>query len=149
MKKPVQLTIIISLIAVGLIIGCTGIKCFCLKKTAHLTPVYFDKGVYKAASPDNKNPDKYYFYIFYDKSSGYTEDNVMGIGLPFSCVQENGYVKFKFGGAAEPDEIFKIKSVKDKVVTGSFDDGSLLIFTPISDAIPDNFDAVEYTKKRK
>ena len=148
MQKAIKLlTIILSLITVSLIMGCTNTKSLSLKKTTDPVTAYFDKGVYKTNSPDNKNPDKYYFYIFYDKNSGYTEDNKMGIGLPFSCVQTNGYVKFKFGGASEPDEIFNIKYVKDKVITGSFDDGSMLEFTPVSDANPDNFDAVEYLKK--
>jgi hypothetical protein len=71
----------------------------------------------------------------------------MGIGLPFSCVQEDGYVKFKFGGSEEPDDVFKIKSVENGNITGSFEDGSLLIFSLAPNANPDNFDAVEYVKK--
>lgn len=125
--------------------GCTNMKG--VSKTSNLTTAYFNKGVYRTDSPDNKNPNKNYFYVFYDETSGYTEDFKMGIGLPFSCVQQEGYVKFKFGGVSEPEEIFIIKSVENKVIKGHFKNGSLLIFTPVSNANPDNFDAIEYFKK--
>ena len=147
MEKSIKLTIIFALTAVSLIAGCTNAKCFSLKKTTHFTTVYFNRGVYKADSPDYKNSYKNYFYVFYDEMSGHTEEKKIGIGLPFSCIQKNGYVKFKFGGESEPEEIFKIKSVEDKVISGHFKDGSMLIFTPVLDANPDNFDAVEYTTK--
>lgn len=152
MSKGIKifLTIVLSVIAISLVIGCKYIKFANLKKsTPQKETVYFNKGVYRTDSPDKNNSNKNYFYIFYDKSSGYTEDDKMGIGLPFSCVQKEGCVKFRFGGATEPEETFKIKSVENNVITGSFEDGSLLIFTHVLDANPDNFDAVEYVKKVK
>ncbi len=146
MKKSIKrLTIIFTIIAINLIIGCTNMKA--VSKTAHITIACFNKGVYRTDSPDNKNSYKNYFFVFYDENAGYTEDFKMGIGLPFSCVQKDGYVKFKFGGVSEPEETFKIKSAENKVITGSFENGSLLIFTPVPDANPDNFDSAEYLKK--
>ncbi len=145
MKRTIKLLIIIfAIMAINLIAGADmkGIG-----KTTQIAAACFHKGVYRADSPDKKNHYKNYFYVFYDETSGHTEDFKMGIGLPFSCVQKDGYVKFKFGGISEPEETFKIKAIEDNVITGSFESGSLLIFTPVSDANPDNFDAVEYTKK--
>ena len=63
-------------------------------------------------------------------------------------MQTNDSVKFKFGGSDEPEEIFKIKSVEDKTVTGTFDNSSLIIFTPLQNVDPDNFDTVEYLKNK-
>lgn len=133
--------VIFFLMAIFLMTGCT--------KSKPITFDYFYKGVYKSYSLDEKNPQKIYFYIFYDENSGHTEESEKGIGLPFSCVQSNGYVKFKFGGAEEPDETLKIKSVKNGIITGSFEDNLLRIFIPIPNANPDNFDAVEYIEFKK
>lgn len=115
--------------SICLVFGCLNIKD--IDKTTQSPKAYFNKGVYKVDSPDNKNPYKNYFYVFYDKTSGHTENSKNGIGLPFSCIQKDGYVKFKFGGVDEPEEIFKIKSQENGVITGYFEDASLLIFAPI------------------
>ena len=130
---------------------CSIAGCFIIKnidKTTQSTKTYFNKGVYKADSSDSKSPYKNYFYVFYNKTSGHTENSKNGIGLPFSCVQKDDYIKFKFGGIEEPEEIFKIKSEENGVIAGYFEDGSLLIFTPVLNANPDNFDAVEYVKRK-
>ena len=144
MQKLIKLSgvLILAVTVIGVITGCTNVN---LKNESAPT-VYFHKGVYKA-DIQNKNNSYIDFYVFYDENSGYTEDSKMGIGLPFSCVQEDGYVKFKFGGSEEPDEVFKIKSVEKGAITGSFENGQLLIFSPAPNANPDNFDAVEYVKK--
>lgn len=144
MQKLIKLSgvLILAVAVIGIITGCTNIN----SKNESVAAAYFHKGVYETNFPD-KNSSYKDFYIFYDENSGYTEDSKMGIGLPFSCVQEDGYVKFKFGGSEEPDDVFKIKSVENGNITGSFEDGSLLIFTPAPNANPDNFDAVEYVKK--
>lgn len=148
MGKSIKfLTIIFTIIAVSLVFGWSNIKN--IGKTAHAESAYFNKGVYKADSSDNKNPYKNYFYVFYNETSGRTEESERGIGLPFSCVQKDGYVKFKFGGVDESEEIFKIKNVENSVVTGYFEDGSLLIFTPVINVNPENFDAVKYIKSVK
>ena len=149
MKKTIMLAIILFAITVSLIMCYKKITNTSLTKTLHLTTVYFNKGVYRTDSPDDKNPYKNYFYVFNDEKSGHTEDNKLGIGLPFSCIQKIGYVKFKFGGISEPEEIFKIKSVENGTIQGYFKDGSLLIFIPVLNANPDNFDAIEYIKKEE
>ena len=64
-------------------------------------------------------------------------------------MQTDNTVKFKFGGSEEPEEILKIQSVKDKIITGYFPDNQSLTFIPIPNANPDNFDAIEYTKNEK
>ena len=149
MQKSTKKTIIIFAAAICLIICCTNIIFACLKKETPSTSAYFNKGVYITDSPDEKNTNKGYFYVFYDEKSGYTEEREEGIGLPFSCVQKKGYVKFRFGGAYEPEEKFKIETVEKGVITGSFEGDSLLTFTPVPDANPDNFDSAEYTKREK
>lgn len=147
MKKIIKfLTIVISLIMlIGLSTGCINIKQDNLQKYKAKTWVPFHKGVYKSYSPE-ENAATFYFYVFYDENSGHTEDSEKGIGLPFSCVQTADNVKFKFGSSEEPEDIFYIKSVKKDLITGSFKNGKLLIFVPLSDAKSDNFDAVEYMK---
>ena len=144
MKKVIKfLTIIMPVVfAVILIAGCSNVG----NKTE---TAYFQKGVYKSYAIDKKDKSEYDFYIFYDENSGYTEDSEQGIGLPFSCIQKSGVVKFKFGGSEEPEEIFKVKAVQNGTITGSFDDNIPLIFNPVQNANPDNFDAVEYLKNEK
>ena len=147
MRKIIKiLTVIIPIIITSLTMGCTVVKSDVLKSKSE-TQSYFHKGVYKSYSPDKKQSHESYFYVFYDEFSGHTEDSKLGIGLPFSCIQTNNSVKFRFGGAEEPEEIFKITSVKDNSIEGSFEDNQLLIFTFISNANPDNFDAIQYIKK--
>lgn len=148
MKKIIKLLILIIpfVAVVGLMTGCSNIKQDGLLQQKPEATAYFHKGVYKSYSPD-KDSNQFYFYIFYDETSGYTEDSERGIGLPFSCVQTVDNVKFKFGGSEEPEEIFKIKSAQKNLITGSFNNGKLLIFDFVPDANPDNFDAVEYMKK--
>ena len=73
----------------------------------------------------------------------------MGIGLPFSCVQTDNAVKFRFGGSEEPEEVFNVKHVENDAITGSFADGKMLVFTPVPEANPDKFDAIEYAKSKK
>jgi len=123
--------IIPIIILISLITGCTNIKSNNSLSPRYQKTAYFHKGTYKSFSPDKKNPYKGYLYIFYDEYSGHTEESEIGIGLPFSCIQTEGSVKFKFGGAEEPEKIFKIKSVENNVITGSFEDGQLLKFIPI------------------
>ena len=142
------LTIIIPvLIVISLMTGCANIKDKKFFKSKPAT-TYFHKGVYKSYAP-NKNSGQFYFYIFYDENSGHTEDSEMGIGLPFSCVQKDGYVKFKFGGSEEPEEKFIIKSTKNNAITGYFKDKQLLKFILIPDANPDNFDATDELQKSR
>ena len=145
MQKIIKLiTIIVPVIIVISLITCrTNTKNSNPSKLKSVKTSYFNKGVYKSYSP-NKNSNRFYFYIFYDENSGYTEDSEKGIGLPFSCIQTDSSVKFKFGGSEEPEEIFKIKSVKNKMIEGSFEDNQPLIFAPIPNVNPDNFDAIEY-----
>lgn len=142
MQKIIKLlTIIVPvLMIIGLTTSCAYIQEKRFFKSKPST-TYFHKGVYKSYSSD-KNSNQFYFYIFYDKNSGHTEDSEMGIGLPFSCVQKNGYVKFKFGGSEEPEEKFVIKSAKNEIITGYFKNKQLLKFVLIPDANPDNFDAI-------
>jgi len=147
MRKVIKLLTIVAyvVILVSFVTGCLNIKNVSFLKSKSTT--YFHKGVYKSYSLDSKSSYKNYFYIFNNKNSGHTEEIERGIGLPFSCVQANGYVKFKFGGVDASDEIFKVKSAKNGIITGFFENGLILIFVPIANANPDNFDAVEYAKK--
>ena len=142
MQKIVKALILIAiLVEISLLTGCTNLD-------NESVAAYFHRGVYKSYSHENKS-SQFYFYVFYDENSGHTEDSKNGIGLPFSCVQTVDNVKFKFAGSEEPEEILKIKSAKKNLITGSFKDNKLLIFIPVSDANPDNFDAVEYIKNRR
>ena len=143
MQKVIRLlTIIIPIfILIGLITGCTDINDASSKKLKPVSATYFYKGVYKTEAPEKKNSYSY-FYIFYDGTSGYTAESGHGIGLPYSCVQSEGVVKFRFGSAKEPEKVFKIKSVNNGVIKGSFEDGILIIFTP-TNINPDNFNAVD------
>lgn len=136
MKKIIKLLTIImpTIIAISLIAGCTNNTI-----TQESEKVYFQRGVYKSYPADNSYID---FYVFYDETSGHTEDSKMGIGLPFSCVQTNKDVKFKFGGSEEPEEIFEIKSIDNQTITGSFEDGKILTFELVPNANPDTFDAL-------
>ena len=149
MQEKIKLLTIVMLVLTGICImtGCAKTKDGSFLKQKSVKNVYFHKGVYKSYSFDKQIPQKGYFYIFYDETSGYTEEAEMGIGLPFSCEQTEDSVKFKFGGAYEPEEIFKIKSIKNNIMSGSFKDGILLEFIPVPNADPDQFDAIEYMKK--
>ena len=147
MQKIIKNFIIImpAIIGIILITACTNIKNSTSETESATT--YFHKGVYKSNSID-KNSNKIYFYVFNDENSGHTEDSKMGIGLPFSCIQMNGMVKFKFGGSEEHVETLIIKSARNNIITGSFIDGLLLEFTPIPKANPNNFDAIKYLEKK-
>lgn len=115
-----------------------------------LSSQYFKKGVYVVYATEDKKPSKYYFYIFHDEKSGYTEDGKYGIGLPFECEQTNGTIKFFFGGPdPENMDILTIESAKDGNITGYFKDEKGLIFAPLPDANPDDFDSQKYLKKYK
>lgn len=148
MKKIIKfLTIVIPVVfGVSLIIGCTNIKSDNNIISNTESTIYFQRGVYKSSSSDNSYID---FYIFDDANSGHTEDSENGIGLPFSCVQSNDNVKFRFGGVEEPEETFTIKFKDNQTLTGSFKDGKLLTFEPVPNANPDNFDALEYISINK
>ena len=111
---------------------------FINKKSVKTVP--FHRGVYKSFSISQKNQYNYY-YIFDDEQSGHTEETERGIGLPFSCIQTENSVRFKFGGITEPEEVLEIKSIDSEGITGSYGNGELLKFIPIPNANPDNFNA--------
>ncbi len=127
MQKLKKLLLIIIPVLIVLTAGCTNIKTVSIQKSKSEKNIYFDKGVYKIYSYDKKNPYKNHLYVFYDELSGRTEENVHGIGLPFSCVQTDGYVKFRFGGIDEPEKVFKVKFAKNGVIIGFFENSSLII----------------------
>ena len=106
---------------------------------------YFKKGVYLNYSAVEKNPSKNYFYVFYDEVSGHTDDGSVGMGLPFACEQKKGVIKFSFGGVGpEGEDFLTIESAENGNVTGYFNDGKKLIFTPVPNVNPDDFDAEKY-----
>ncbi len=108
-------------------------------------PIHFTKGVYANYSLSSANSAKSYFYIFYDENSGYTADGRNGIGLPFSCAQQEDSIIFHFGGEDDYGMVLNISSDKDGVINGMFDnDGNELVFERINDVSADNFDAVAY-----
>ena len=148
MQKILKLLVIIITVVIftGLMTGCTKIQNYSSIKLKSSTPAYFHKGVYKSYTPGTKDLTKIYFYVFYDENSGHTEESERGMGLPFSCVQTKNFVKFKFGGSEEPEEILKIKSIENEIITGYFENNLPIRFIPIPNVTPDNFDA---EKKKK
>lgn len=106
---------------------------------------YFKKGVYSSFPTSEMASQHTYFYIFYDETSGYTEDGVSGIGLPFACEQTDGTVVFSMGGADEESkDILTVESVSDGWVTGTVQNGISITFAPVPDVDPDNFSAQNY-----
>ncbi len=106
---------------------------------------YFKKGVYSSFPTSEMASQHTYFYIFYDETSGYTEDGVSGIGLPFACEQTDGQVVFSMGGADEESkDILTVESVSDGWVTGTVQNGISITFAPVPDVDPDNFSAQNY-----
>ncbi len=109
------------------------------------TPIHFTKGVYANYSLTSANSAKSYFYIFHDENSGYTADGRNGIGLPFTCAQQEDSIIFHFGGEDDYGMVLNISSEEDNVINGMFDNnGNELVFERISDVNVDNFDAVAY-----
>ncbi len=113
---------------------------FPTKETAHFT-----KGVYANYSLSSADSAKSYFYIFYDENSGYTADGRNGIGLPFSCVQQDDSIIFHFGGEDDYGMVLNIKSDNNGIISGEFDnDGNELLFEQLENIDPEGFDAMNY-----
>jgi len=120
------------------------------KASEDISPPYFTKGVYLNYDLNVKNPPKDYFYVFYDETSGHTDDGSVGMGLPFECRQKDGFVIFSFGGAdPENEETLTIESFENGVITGYFNNHESLIFIPVPKVNPDKFDAQKYLKTKK
>ena len=106
---------------------------------------YFKKGVYSSYPTSEADAERTYFYVFYDEGAGYTEDGNSGIGLPFACEQTDGTVVFHMGGADEESkEIYTVESVENGVITGTYENGNRISFSPEPSADPDNFDAQKF-----
>lgn len=105
---------------------------------------YFIKGVYVNYAEEAENPPNDYYYIFDNEQAGHTDDGSVGIGVPFSCKQNDGNVEFSFGGEDGTIEVLTIDSVDNKTVKGHFDDGLKLVFEPVTDVDPETFDAQNY-----
>jgi len=107
---------------------------------------YFVKGVYSCYNAADENPEKTFFYVFYDETSGRYENAVDGMGLPFTCEQKDGKVILTLGGEGEePKDVLEVSSVENGIVKASYEESdSVLVFEPIPDADPDNFDSAEY-----
>lgn len=107
---------------------------------------YFVKGVYANYSAELDNPTKDYFYIFEDVSFGYTEQGPEGIGVPFSCTQEDGKVSFLFGSDSEDPEVFNVTEVKGDFVYGYFEgvEDRPLVFELLVNQDPATFKAENY-----
>ena len=147
MKKTIitrLICIVMTIIMSGALIGCaagaTG------SNSGPGEAPYFTKGVYVNYAAEAKDPEKTYFYVFYDEAAGCTDDGTVGIGLPFSCKQSSGSVDFSFGGEDEDLMTLTVESAQNGTVIGHFDDGIKLVFEPVPDADPDNFDAENYLK---
>ncbi len=106
--------------------------------------LYFNRGVYANYPADEEDPQTECFYVFYDGGAGRTEDGNNGIGVPFVCEQTEGTVDFYFGGAGDSDDLFSVESVENGTVIGCFADGVRQVFIPLTDADPDEFDALSY-----
>ncbi|MBE5858630.1 MAG: hypothetical protein E7301_00675 [Butyrivibrio sp.] len=107
---------------------------------------YFVKGVYSCYNAADENPEKTFFYVFYDETSGRYENAVDGMGLPFTCEQKDEKVILTLGGEGEePKDVLEVSSVENGIVKASYEESdSVLVFEPIPDADPDNFDSAEY-----
>lgn len=110
---------------------------------------YLEKGVYLNYSVEAEDPPLTYFYVFQSDTYGYTADGEHeNAGVPFSCEQSDGEVRFSFGGDGEADsDVFTVESVENRAVVGHFNDGLKLVFVPVLDADPDSFDAVNYVNR--
>lgn len=106
---------------------------------------YFEAGVYAIYTEDTASPKKTNFYVFNTDTYGYTADGTNhGIGLPFDYKQNDGSVRFQFGGAGEYEDVFTVKAVENGKIIGAFDDGLMIVFEKIDGVDPDTFDAENY-----
>lgn len=111
---------------------------------------YFEAGVYAVYPENAKNQEKTNFYVFNADSYGYTTDGAnYGMGLPFSCTQADGTVKFSFGGADSTEEAFVVKADESGKITGAFGDGVVMVFEKLDGVDPDTFDAENYLSDPK
>jgi hypothetical protein len=104
--------------------------------------VYFTTGVY--ANYLVGADEKTYFYVFENEEVGHTDDGVTGVGLPFTCEQEEGKVTFTFGGDGDLPMILNVTSIENGVVTGNFGDEKELVFEPVAGVDPTSFIAENY-----
>ena len=126
------------------LVGCAGKESVTTTENDTSEP-YFTKGVYVNYVADAEDPPLTYFYVFYDEASGYTEDGINGIGLPFACEQRDGTVVFHMGGAGEEEkELLTVDSFENGTVIGHMENGIKLAFVPEEGADPDNFNAQNY-----
>ncbi|WP_026510467.1 hypothetical protein [Butyrivibrio sp. LC3010] len=103
-------------------------------------PAYIEKGVYYNYAKDDVNPDKTYFYVFVEDDHGHSEDPTNGAGLPFDYVQEDGKIKFRFGGVTEDWDTFEVTSADHGIITGHFKNGREMVFEPVPGVDPATFD---------
>ncbi len=106
--------------------------------------VYFTKGVYVNYAVGADEEGKTYFYIFDNENIGHTDDGAVGVGLPFTCEQEEGKVTFTFGGDGDLPMILNVTSIENGVVTGNFGDEKELVFEPVAGVDPTSFVAENY-----
>ncbi|MCR5556835.1 MAG: hypothetical protein K6F75_04645 [Butyrivibrio sp.] len=118
-------------------------------KEAEAVENYFTKGVYVNYAADAENPDKTYFYVFNGDGSGYTDDGIANTGTYFDYEQVEGGIKFSFGAEDPIEDVLTVKSFENGVVTGYFENTFDLVFEPVTDADPDDFDAVNYVNATK
>ena len=110
---------------------------------------YFTKGVYFNYEKGTEDATKSYFYVFYDESTGYTEDGANGdAGCPFSMKQADGKVSFSFGGEDEDLQELVITGAENDLIYGYFENEPEreLVFEPTPDADPGHFSAENYLR---
>lgn len=110
---------------------------------------YFTKGVYANYAADAENPDKTYFYVFHGDGTGHTDDGIANTGMFFEYEQVKDGVKFSFGSEDPIEDVLTVKSFENGVVTGYYENTFDLIFEPVTDADPDDFEAVNYVNATK
>ncbi|MCR5101985.1 MAG: hypothetical protein K6B41_11575 [Butyrivibrio sp.] len=112
---------------------------------------YFTYCVYVKYAEDDKDPAKDYFYIFNDDGTGRTEDGAAhGAGVSFNCTQEAGKVTFSYGGDDGDTDVFIVEESDNGIIKGRFEGtDEVLVFEPLYDADPDNFDSEEYLNSIK
>ncbi|MCR5301808.1 MAG: hypothetical protein K6E49_05155 [Lachnospiraceae bacterium] len=115
--------------------------------SAKITEPYFTKGVYVNYAKEAENPTLDYYYVFDSETTGHTDDGSVGMGLPFACEQKDSTVSFTFGGEGEEPVVLTVDSVEEGTVTGHFDDGVELVFIPVEDVDPADFDAENYMRE--
>ncbi len=106
--------------------------------------VIIDRGVYAAYKDDGSgNYGKpSVFFIFYDKENGRTLDALTGLGVPFTCDQNENGILFHFASADDNTFTSGFEYTGDGSFKGTigYEAGDMTyMFVPVADSDPDTF----------